>query len=82
MDVLTKEYQEIMAQDVEQIKTPLELTSDILGHIVGCGKAEDSDPLGNYSKAYSEAFTLVAAAQSLVRHEQEYNRVVGAYKAL
>jgi hypothetical protein len=67
--------------EAEQVKTPLELTENVLGHIVGCGKAEDSDPHGDYSHAYSDAFTIVAAAQSLVRHEQEFNRVVAAYKA-
>jgi len=62
--------------------TALETTENVLGYTVGCGKAEDSDPKGVYSKAYSEAFTLVAAAQSVVRAEQNLQRVVGAYKAL
>lgn len=63
-------------------KTALETTESILGHIVASGKGEDSDPRGDYSKAYSEAFTLVAAAQSVVRAEQNLQHIVSAYKAL
>lgn len=63
-------------------KTALETTESVLNHIIANGKAEDSDPRGTYSKAYSEAFTLVAAAQSVVRAEQNLQHVVGAYKAL
>lgn len=63
-------------------KTALETTESVLNHLISSGKAEDSDPRGTYSKAYSEAFTLVAAAQSVVRAEQNLQRITGAYKAL
>lgn len=60
----------------------LQLTESVLNHIITDGKAEESNPHGEYGRAYSDAFTIVAAAQSVVRAEEQLNRVVGAYKQL
>ena len=60
-------------------KTALETTESVLNHIRFDDKG---DKTGDYGRAYSDAFTLVAAAQSVVRAEQNLQHVVGAYKAL